>query len=132
MTLTADNTAELADQAEDQSVWISFRCTPVERDELREHAHSARVSTSELVRRRVLGLAPPKASVPAVNARAYSDLGRVGSNLNQLVKLAHESGQLGPAQLQPLARVLVELKGLLDRTRLEVIGSGQQAEEGTE
>lgn len=126
MTLTTDTSTSAIQDFEDQTVWISFRCIPAERAELRDHAHLARISVSELARRRVLGLPPPKAAVPQVNAQVHADLGRVGNNLNQLTKLAHESGQ---PQLQPLARALAELKALLDQVRLAVIGADQTAEE---
>lgn len=123
MTLTAETPTPDTKEAEDQTVWVSFRLTQAERAELKDHAHLARISVSELTRCRVLGLPPPKAAVPAVNSRVHADLGRVGNNLNQVTKLVHESGQLGSAQVQPLARVLAELKGLLDRARLELIGA---------
>lgn len=125
MTLTADTPTPDAPDIEDQTAWVSFRLTPAERDEVKDHAHAARISASELVRRRVLGLPAPKAAVPRINADTYAALGRVGNNLNQLTKLAHESGQL---QLQPLARALAELKALLDQVRREVIGADQQPE----
>lgn len=124
MTLTADIPTSDTNKAEDQTAWVTFRLTPAERDELKDHAHLARISVSALVRHRVLGLPAPKAAVPTINSQVYTELGRVGNNLNQLTKLAHESGKLGPAQVQPLARVLAELKILLDRARLEVLGTG--------
>lgn len=130
MTLTADiatpDTEAIEDQSADQTVWISFRCTPAERAEVRDHAHLARISVSKLVRGRVLGEPPPKAAVPAINAQVHAHLGRVGNNLNQLTKLANESGQ---PQLQPLAQALAILKSLLDQVRLEVIGTNQVDEE---
>lgn len=113
-------------------VWMSFALSSAARAELKDHAHLSRISASELVRRRVLGLPPPKAAVPSINAETYSSLGRVGNNLNQITKLAHESGQLGPTQLQPLARALAELKSLLDQIRREVIGADLQPEGGRE
>lgn len=105
--------------------WMTFSLPVGALAELKDHAHAARISASELVRRRVLGLPAPRAAVPQVNSQIYADLGRVGNNLNQLTKLAHESGQ---PQHQPLARALAELKALLDQVRREVIGADQQPE----
>jgi len=122
-TLTAD-----IPEAEDLTAWCTFRLAAAELAELKDHAHAARISTSELVRRRVLGLSPPKAAVPSINSQTYAELGRIGVNLNQLTRVAHETGP----QMQPLARVLAELKGLLDRVRMEVIGANQASEEDQE
>lgn len=129
MTLTVSPLSSDDTTTAEPMVWVTFSLPSAARDELRDHAHLARISVSELVRRRVLGLPPPKASVPTINTQTYASLGRIGNNLNQLTKLAHESGQLGPAQLQPLARVLAELKSFLDRVRQEVIGTDQAGEE---
>lgn len=132
MTLTADTITPDAPDIEDQTVWISFRLTPAERAELKDHAHLARISVSELVRRRVLGLPEPKASVPQVNAQLRSDLAPVANNLNQLTKQVHQAGEVLPAHIQPLGRVLGLLKSLLDRVRLELIGAEQADDEGQE
>lgn len=110
---------------EDQTVWLSFRLTPVEREELRAHAVAARISVSELVRRRVLGLPEPKAAVPTVNVQLRADLSPVANNLNQLTKQVHQAGEVLPAHIQPLGRVLGLLKSLLDQVRLELIGAAE-------
>lgn len=123
--MTSTDTIRSDQDATEQTVWISFRTSTAEREELREHAHLARVSVSEMVRRRVLNLPPPKAAVPGLNARAYGDLGRVGNNLNQLAKQANESGQFGPTQLPQLVQVLTEFKRLVDQFRSELIGANQ-------
>ena len=122
-TLTADSL-----EAEDLTAWCTFRLAVAELAELKDHAHVARISTSELVRRRVLGLPPPKAAVPSINSQIYAELGRIGVNLNQLTRIAHETGP----QMQLLGRVLAELKGQLDRVRMEVIGADQVSEEDQE
>lgn len=105
-----------------QTVWISFRTTLIEREELREHAYVARVSVSELVRRRVLGLSPPRPAVPSLNALSYAEIGRVESSLNQLVRLACESGQFAPAHLPNLQKVLNAYSALSVQLRRELIG----------
>jgi hypothetical protein len=125
MTMT-ETTATAADLlADDQSVWTSFRTTLAEREELREHAHAARISVSELVRRRALRQPPPKAAVPQINVQTYAELGRIGVNLNQQTEMAHKSGQI---QMQPLVHVLTELNALLKQVRREVIAADQQPE----
>lgn len=125
MTLTSDPTTHDLPEAEVQTVWISFRLTPAEREELRDHAAVARISVSELVRRRVLGLPEPRAAVPTVNVQLRAALAPIGSNLNQLTKQVHQAGEVLPSHIQPLGRVLGPLKSLLDQVRLELIGADQ-------
>lgn len=125
MTLTVDT---ITPDAQDQTAWVTFRLTPAERDELRDHAHAARISMSELVRRRVLGLPAPKAAVPGLNAKAYADLARAGGNLNQIAKQANESGQFGPTQLPIFAKVLNEFRNLIDQLRRDLIGADKAGE----
>lgn len=54
--------------------------------------------------------------VPAVNRQAYAELGRVGNNINQAVKLANRYG----SELN--ARDFEELNALLHSVRLELLG----------
>lgn len=126
MTMTAYTDTSVTQEIERKTVWISFRCSPIELAELRDHAHEARISVSKLTRLRVLGLPPPKAAVPQVNAQVHANLGRIGSNLNQITRLLDETGQL---RLQQLTCTLAELQALLNRVRLEVIGVGQAVAE---
>ncbi len=118
--MTSDNDKPQDQETADQNVWISFRCTSTERAELRDHAHIARLSISELARRRVLGQPRPSAAVPQLNVQFHADLGRVGNKLDWLIKLATEPGK---DQIQSLVEVLGELKGQLRRVQLEVIGA---------
>lgn len=129
MTPTTDTATPDTEEAEEQTVWISFRCTPGQRDGLKDHAHLARVSVSDLVRRRSLLEPPPKAAVPTVNAQLSAELGAIGKNLNQQTRLCHQAGEILPAHVQPLVRVLIPLKALLDQVRLELIGADQADEE---
>lgn len=104
-------------------VWMSFALPRSARDEIKEHAHLARISASELVRRHALNQSPPKAAVPAVNVQLRADLGPVGNNLNQLLQKIHKAGEVLPSHVAPLGRVLVPLKALLDQVRLELVGA---------
>lgn len=130
MTMTEGATTTPA--AYSPMAWLSFALPPASRDELKDHAHAARISVSELIRRRVLGHPAPKAAVPALNARAYSDLGQVGNNLNQIAKKANESGQFGPGQLPILIKVLTEFKALNADWQASLIGADQRPEEDLE
>jgi hypothetical protein len=125
MTLTASPLSADDTTTAEPMVWVTFSLPLAGREELKDHAHLARISLSELVRRRVLGLPEPRAAVPTVNSQVYSELGRVGNNLNQLTKLSHESGQLAPAQVQTLGLALSQLKALLVQVQSDVIGAAE-------
>ena len=77
-------------------VRVEFKVSPAERDQLRELARHAGISVSEYLRRRAFGL-PVVPLVEAVERReARRELGRLGTNLNQLVRRANEAAPLLP------------------------------------
>lgn len=127
MTDTNNLDHDLADAK--LSVWSSFRTTREEKDELIEHAHMARISLSQLVRRRALRKAPPRAAVPALNVRLYGEFGKTDNNLNQLAKAANQSGQFGPTQLPAVLKVFQEHRDLIAEFRAQLIGTDQEGED---
>lgn len=61
----------------------------LEQDILHRHADSAGLSVSEWMRRIALSRYLPRTVMPEINRETYLQLARIGSNLNQLAKLAH-------------------------------------------
>lgn len=125
MTLTVSPRSSDDTTTAEPMVWVTFSLPSAARDELKDHAYLARISVSELVRRRVLGLPEPRAAVPTVNVQLRADLSPVANNLNQLTKQVHQAGEVLPAHIQPLGRVLGLLKSLLDQVRLELIAAAE-------
>lgn len=105
--------------------------------ERREHVVMLRLNDAELaelerrrgteerarwMRARVLGPAGSAARnrVPELNREAWTALGRVGANLNQLARAANEGGGL---ELPALRAELHALRELLDEVRLQLLGA---------
>lgn len=72
------------------------------------------VSMAGVVRSAVLGLPLPKRR-SKIDLEAVVALNRVGSNLNQLVKIAHVTGCLSPAQVLAAGDVTLRITGLTRR-----------------
>lgn len=74
------------DVQEKREIKLTIRLTSSEHEKLRDLAHAARLQLAEFVRAAALGreitAAPP--SVPELNREAYSELGRLAGNLNQI------------------------------------------------
>ena len=66
---------------------IEIRCTPKERKKLEDKAADIELSLSEFIRRASLGMRI-NAKSRQVNQLIY-ELNRIGTNLNQLTRLAH-------------------------------------------
>jgi len=66
---------------------IEIRCTADEKDSLKEKAASLDLNLSEFVRRASLGM-PVSAKSRQLDSLIY-ELNRIGTNLNQLIRLAH-------------------------------------------
>ena len=76
------------DPADRRSKTHGLRLSPNEKAELEGRAERAGLSLSEYIRRRALG----KPVKTAVEEEAVRQMQRVGVNLNQLVKRAHQQG----------------------------------------
>ena len=99
-------------------VRVEFKVSPAERDRLRELAGHAGISVSEYLRRRAFGL-PVVPLVEAVERReARRELGRLGTDLNQLVRRADEVAPLLPAERAAAVEAVVgEVRGTLAALR---------------
>lgn len=60
------------------------------------------------VRKAALKHLPPQ--IPAINREAWTELARVGANLNQLSKVHNQGGELDPVELN---RVLADVRAAL-------------------
>lgn len=86
---------------------VRFRLTGDELAAVRARAEAAQMSPSAYMREAVLKArvtVRPPAPVPY---RLIAELGRIGVNLNQLVRLAQTTGQV-PAGLERLCRTIEE------------------------
>lgn len=81
---------------------------------LSERSAEYGVSMAGVVRSAVLGLPLPKRRTK-IDLEAVVALNRVGSNLNQLVKIAHVTGCLNPAQVLAAGDVAARITGLTRR-----------------
>lgn len=97
--------------------FVNVRLTDDEYAKLSADANGG--SKAELLRASYFGRKPkvPKA-VPALNESAYSDLGRMGNNLNQLAKHANATGEIDP-HIQDL---LYDVKSQLVIVRALLLG----------
>ena len=82
--------------------FVAVRCTDAEYDQLTAAAERAGVPVGTYLRAVALGSpVPRKARRPTVErvglARVLGELGRVGSNLNQLARVANTTGELRQA-----------------------------------
>lgn len=72
--------------ADSLSCYQTYRTTTEAAARVRDHARAAGISVSELTRRRLDDLPPPKAAAPAVNLELYGALKHTTDNFNQMTK----------------------------------------------
>lgn len=99
-----------------------------EYSQLKQKAYQARVSVSEFIRRAALRrqvVEPPPP--PQINWKLYEELGRIGNNLNQLVKgvnTAVKAGQPVNIDVQSLALLVEQLKANIRETQMQLLECG--------
>lgn len=103
---------------------IGVRVNVSEWSQLNTKASSMGMSLAEWLRQAGLARAMPKRPTPTLNRRAYAELSRVGSNLNQLAKASNE----GRIPEQP-TELLRELWRLLQKVRLLLLGITHDCED---
>ncbi|MGJ7043654.1 hypothetical protein J2Y63_006940 [Shinella sp. BE166] len=98
---------------------VRVRTTDTEFSRIKDIATARGLSISELIRRAALGTRMPARTFDAnhavVLARALSEIGRVGGNLNQLVRLAN-SGRIAGRD-EELSRILADVHAVRFRLR---------------
>ncbi len=69
-----------------RSAVVPVRFTEAEHATVKGFAEARRLSLSDFIRTMVLGRKLPHAAPPEVSRRVYHELGRIGNNLNRLVR----------------------------------------------
>lgn len=85
---------------------------------LSNNAGTLGIGIPDYVRRRATGKSLPRVKVLPENRKLFVELSRIGNNINQLVKKTH----LGMRDTQGLHRELMELKGVLDTIKSNILG----------
>lgn len=98
---------------------VRIRASRGEETAMKNIARARGLSLSELVRRSALGVRMPARSFDGTHAalltRTLGELGRIGGNLNQLVRRANAGKLVGHDP--DLSRTLTEIDMLRDRIR---------------
>jgi len=90
---------------------LGLRLTPAERIQVEQEAAAAGLTASEYARARVLNGRVVIRQNRTLDPAAFDELRRIGVNLNQLTRLAHQRAQF-PAGLQD---VFAQLDAILAR-----------------
>lgn len=96
-------------------VWLS----DFELADLARMQEETALSRADIIRSLIAGRRIKRLSVPAVNLKTYSELGKIGSNVNQLAKLANEYGY-GDG-----FKHLSELSDVIQEVRREIMGASE-------
>lgn len=112
-----------SDPAALRSQTIGVRVNASEWDQLQIKASSMGMSPAQWLRHAALARMLPRRPAPELNRRAYADLARVGSNVNQFAKASNEDRI--PEQPGELLRELLEL---LKEIRLQLLGAVDDCE----
>lgn len=99
-------------------VWLS----DFELADLARMQEETALSRADVVRSLIAGRRIKRLSVPTVNLKTYSELGKIGSNVNQLAKFANEYGY-GEG-----FKHLSELSDLINQVRREIMGGDDDSE----
>lgn len=115
------------EKSERVSESLRVRVSRREKAELAEIARDTGLSLSSYVRRVVLSRAvPPRRappSIPEVNRQTYLELGRIGSDLNEMAQSLSEGAPGDPRWQQALMEALELLAGALAELRPHLLGA---------
>lgn len=97
---------------------IPVRCTPEERDAIAAKADRAGLAAGAFLRAAALGDAGPRAQRrPPADAqelrRLLGDLGRVGSNVNQIARALNRERQVEVPELRAALRAYLDLRSAI-------------------
>ena len=106
-----------------RSAVVPVRLTPEERERLKAQAQPSGMSLSEFVRRAALKRRMPPSAAPEVNRETYTQLCRIGNNLNQLMRAVNESRASG---VDP--GLLTELRGLVKEVGFQTLGAAEESD----
>jgi hypothetical protein len=97
---------------------IELRVSKIELSALKDRANQTGKTLSAYLRTQGL-LRPIQQRRSEVSVKTYTELGRIGNNINQLTHLAHLAQFNGRSSLLD-GQMLVELKNLLHQVRREI------------
>jgi hypothetical protein len=99
-----------------------------ERERLDILCKATRMRRGELLRTAALsfGWEVRKPVIPEINVKAWVDLSRVGSNLNQIAKHLNQGKMVGTGEIQ---RVLKEVHQELKEVRLSLLGAKSESQD---
>lgn len=106
--------------SENRSEYLRVRLTPEEMEQLRRDADTAALSISDVARAQLLNAPIPKRkyrrSVDHERlARVLQQLGKLGTNINQLAKVANSNGDL--RHIRDVRDLKAELETIRDEVR---------------
>jgi hypothetical protein len=84
-----------------------IRLSAMELRHVEDYAERAGLDIPSYIRLLIVGITP--VIVPQINVEAFGQLGRVGNNLNQLVRLANQGVLPEKNEILPLLNTLLEL-----------------------
>lgn len=96
---------------------INIRVTAAEARLLAEYAEAERLTVAAYLRRRGLRRRPPPRRVLAVDPELRQELNRIGWNLNQAVRLAHQGRYRygrDAGEIAELERIMERIETILD------------------
>lgn len=110
----------MARPSENRSEYLRVRLTPEEMEQLRRDADTAAVSVSDVARAQLLNAPIPKRkyrrSIDHERlAEVLQQLGKIGTNLNQLAKVANTNGDL--THVRNVRELKAELEAIRDEVR---------------
>lgn len=96
---------------------LAYKVSEIEYQKLKENAQGRGLSISSFARKAALSKDMPRAIKPKVDLSTFTELGRIGNNLNQITKHLHESGDRSG-----LDKTISELLNQIDQIRSELMG----------
>ena len=114
-----------AEHAKSRRVTIRFRVG--EYSQIESEARTLVTPPADYIRLKALNLPLPPAPLPEIRRELCMELGRVGNNLNQLLKAIHE-GRVVSVRAQEIEPVVAMLK----KIKAEVAGLSSRRDKGPE
>jgi hypothetical protein len=105
-----------------RSVKFQLCLTQTEKELLEQRAKEAGLTLSEYFRTAALKQKMPQ-KIPTINIETYRELGKIGSNLNQITKAINTAIKLGITPPKVELTTLNKLEALVNLVRQEIAGS---------
>ena len=108
------------ERSEGRTATILVHLHPKEKEGVSIAAQTLGITLSDLGRVMLLGLEVPLPPRPTIDAKTHGELGKVGSNLNQIAKRLNEGG---PVEVIQLRNEVENLTVLLRRVQAALAGA---------